>query len=505
MRSSESSDGDTTRRRFLSLTGAGAVGTLTGWIGTGSNDTADEESFPSYLANRVPDLLERYDIPGAAIALVDNGEITWTGAFGEADRRENRPLTTGTLCRPESITKSTTAWGVMNLVERGEIELDAPVGHYITNWDLPETEFDWEDVTTRRLLTNTAGLPAGIYTNHSPEETIPSLKQSVNGEAGAPAAPPTDEPGSSFRYSNPGFVLLELLIESVTERGYAEYMRAEILEPLGMETTTFEFEEAVRLDLATMYDETGEPLPDQHEPPKAHGRLFATVEDIATFVASGVAGSMGENPGRGVLKPDSVNIMHSPAVETDGFYGLGSDAYGLGHLVETLPSGQRAVAHGGQGSGSWSWYHAVPETGDGIVVLTNSNRSLQLIATVVGEWADRQNFSSVALSRTYSRVETLSRISVGVLGITSVGLTWRIFTRVRGKGRLLCPYTRRVPYLRVLVVGFVVALLYLWWSTLRSTVDLFIPGMTEWLSVAVTITGLLVLVAVATTGPIDEQ
>lgn len=100
-----------------------------------------------------------------------------------------------------------------------------------------------------------------------------------------------------------------------------------------------------------------------------------------------------------MLAPASVAEIYAPAVETTGFYGVGSDSAGLGYFVETLSDGERAVMNGRQVPGSWNWFHAVPGTGDGIAILTNSERSVQLIADVVEAWTDRSGLPAVSLAR----------------------------------------------------------------------------------------------------------
>lgn len=476
------------RRAFLGLSSLAAVGGLTGFHGSIGRVAVESEPVVSFLDDRIPTLLERYDIPGAALALVTDGEVTWSGAYGYADRETERPMTTETVCRLQSITKSVTAWGVMQLVERDRLDLDVSVQQYIPDAKLPETKFSWQGVTARRLLSHTAGLPEGIYSSYTPGESRPSLEAAVNGEASAPPARPVDEPGTVFRYSNPGYVLLELLIEEVTERDYAAYIQTAVFEPLGMEAATFEFDDILQSGLATSYKQSGEPVPPYREAARAHGMLSATVTDVATFLAAGMAGLRGrESAGDGresagdALSSESIATLYAPEVETTGFHGYASDAYGLGHFVETLPDGQQAVAHGGQGAGSWTWYHSVPDTGDGIVILTNSERSLRLIADVVGEWAHHRGFSSVSLTRTYSRVETAVRVATGIFGVAALGGAWRLGGGLRSNTREFAPSARRFRLRRILIVAVALTGVSLWWSVGYPTAELFLPGLARWL------------------------
>lgn len=466
---------------------------LTISISTDFATHADEPQAPldavsSHLHERIPTLMERYDIPGASIALIQAGEMAWSQAYGYADREQGRPMTTDTLYRVQSITKSVTAWGVMKLVERGEIELDNPVGTHITRWELPDADFSWDEVTVRRLLSHSAGLPVGSFENVAPDEESPSLQEALSEAVNGLPAQPTKEP-SSFRYSNLGYALLELLIEDVTGRDFAEYMDEEILDPLRMDDATLIWSDRLQSELATEHLVNGNPVPVYRQAARAHGSLYATVEDIAQFVAAGTEGTEAEEPGRGVLAPDSVAELHTPVVETTGFYALGSDGAGLGHFVETLPSGQQAVAHGGQGAGSWSWYHAVPETGDGIVVLTNSERSLQLIADVVGVWADWMGFSHVKLSRAGQWV----RVPIWIVGLVAVGLAvWLGYGGIMGK-LSFDPLCDRDRMARAVLGGLAAVVLGLWWSIGREFVSHFLPVIADWFGSAMSVLAGLVL------------
>jgi CubicO group peptidase (beta-lactamase class C family) len=194
------------------------------------------DQFTAHLDDRIPALMTRYSIPGVSIALVQRGETIWTAAYGYADPERGRPMTPGTVCMAHSISKSVTAWGVLKLVAQGRIGLDDPVTAHLPRWDFPETRFSAEAVTIRQVLSHTAGLPLGALGAHfSPADDIPSLREALSGDA----ARVIREAGSSFSYSNTGFALLELLIEEVTGRTFAEYMEVEVLTPLGMHNSSF--------------------------------------------------------------------------------------------------------------------------------------------------------------------------------------------------------------------------------------------------------------------------
>ena len=203
---------------------------------------ASLEKFTDHLDERIPALMKDYDIPGVNIALVKRGKTVWLKAYGYADLEHNRKMTLDAVCRVESISKSVTALGVIRLVEQGLIGLDDPVQRYLGNWKLPDSEYDKDEITVRKLLSHNAGMPLGAIgpeVEYAPLSPMPSLREFLTQEARL-----VRQPGSGFSYSNTGFNLLELLIEEVSGRKFAYYMMEEVLIPLGMRHSDFCWNEA---------------------------------------------------------------------------------------------------------------------------------------------------------------------------------------------------------------------------------------------------------------------
>jgi CubicO group peptidase (beta-lactamase class C family) len=348
--------------------------------------------FTAYMDKYIPELMDRYAIPGSSIALVKEGKITWLSAYGYADLEKGQKMTTDTPMRVQSISKSVTAWGILKLAQQGKIILDLPVAQYLKSWQFPESGFASDQVTVRHLLSHTAGLPLGdVFTIYAPEETMPSLQKKLTQEAVL-----IRDPGTSFSYSNTGYNLLELLIEEITGQSFAAYMRQEVLNPLGMNRSTFEWSEKLAPAVPTGYALDGTAVPVYVYPEKASGGLFATAEDIAAFA---IAGMEGASRGKQVLSPGTTEGLYLTASNQIGVYGLVFDSYGLGHYLETLPNGKKAISHGGQGTGIMTHFHAVPESGDAIVILTNSQRSWPFIAYLLSDWATWRGFPSVGMGR----------------------------------------------------------------------------------------------------------
>jgi CubicO group peptidase (beta-lactamase class C family) len=162
------------------------------------------EEFAAFLDLRIPKLMGLYGIPGVSIALVRDGRITYTAAYGDADQKSGRKMTVDMPMRVQSISKSVTAWAVLKLAEEGKLNLDNPVEKHIKGWKLPASEYPTDGMTVKQLLCHTAGLPLGdVFTLYSPDEAMPSLKESLTRSAIL-----FQMPGKGFSYSNVGYNLL---------------------------------------------------------------------------------------------------------------------------------------------------------------------------------------------------------------------------------------------------------------------------------------------------------
>ncbi|WP_170125371.1 serine hydrolase domain-containing protein [Jannaschia seohaensis] len=405
-------------------------------------------------------------VAGAVVVLIEDGAPVWTGAFGMADPATGRPMTTDALFRVESISKPVTAWGAMRLAETGRLDLDAPIGGYLTRWTPPG---DAAAITPRALLSHSAGLGLGDFAaRFPPGAERPDLPGHV-AEDVALIAPP----GAGFSYSDTGYSLLELVIEDATGEDFAALLSREVLEPLGMAQASFDW--------------TGKPIPvghDLHEQPvapyvypgRASGGLHATAADIARFAVAGMAGADQQ-----VLSPDDVARLHRSEVAVGGLFGFAAEGYGLGHFTERLSDGRRAVWHGGQGYGWMSHLHLVPDTGDGIVILSNSQRAWPLFAAILREWSERLGVAPVGMARVlWAERAAQGAIALG-LAVAALGL-WRAYRGNR----------RRALLLRMLSGGVALPLV-LWplWALWQDYLFLFsiLPGLWPWLGAASALAG----------------
>ena len=310
---------------------------------------------------------------------------------------------------------------------------------------------------------------------------MPSLKEKLTQEV-----VPMIEPGIAFYYSNTGYNLLELLIEEVSGRDFTEYMQMEVFLPLGMKRASFNWDSTMLPAPPTGYDLTGKPVPVYVYPEKASGGLFATAEDIVRFAMAG----MRNNP---VLSTESIELLYTPASDKIGIYELVFDAYGLGYYIEKLPNGMLSVSHGGQGSGIMTHFQAVPETGDGIVILTNSQRSWPFIAYLLSDWAKWRGFPSVGMGKIIWARYALSAI-IGMLMAMGFMLFLRVlaaFYRRKSRQKRFDFYGRQ--WIQALVALAIIG--FLLWCAMQKYLFLtsVFPILSFWLGAALLMFAVMLL------------
>jgi CubicO group peptidase (beta-lactamase class C family) len=361
--------------------------------------------FARHLDDYVPDRLQQLKLPGASIALIENSRVAAIRNFGYADVARGIALSSDTLFQIASISKPVAAWGIMKLVERGLLDLDAPVERYLTRWHLPPSEFDNDAVTARLLLMHFAGTSMSGCGGTPYDQPWYTIEDILNGRT-----PPLDEeqvayalkwgldpgqysqpvhlmrePGTAFAYSGGGFTILELLIEELSGMDFVTFMNEEVLHPLGMVESSFEVRPGQMERVAVPYNDVLEPVPLYRTNGKAAGGMYSTITELAAFACAEMEGPGGEPPGRGVLSPRSVAEMHRPAryAETE----MGIDFYtGLGHYVLELDDVQ-AVQHTGGNPGWRTVYTVVPAKKLGFVCLINSAGGNNLWMDLIAQWA----------------------------------------------------------------------------------------------------------------------
>jgi len=305
-------------------------------------------------------------IPSVVAAVVRDGELVWTGTRGRAVRRGDteRP-DADTQYKIGSVTKTMTAALVMLALERGEADLDDPVGRFV-----PEGPFP--DASLRSLLAHTAGLsaePVGSWWERSPGPDAAGLADAHDG------AQRVLEPGAMFHYSNLGYGVLGRVVEVVTGQAWREALQEQLLDPLGMTRTTYQDSPPCAEGFSVHHltgELTLEPLPDTGAMAPA-GQLWSTVADQARWLTALV------EPDRSVLSEGTLRAMRTPQGGVPDSDGAGS-TYGLG-LQVLAGRGRTLIGHGGSMPGFICGAWVDPASRVGAVVLTNGGYGLDELTT----------------------------------------------------------------------------------------------------------------------------
>jgi CubicO group peptidase (beta-lactamase class C family) len=296
-------------------------------------------------------------VAGMSVVVTQQGRILVDKAYGLADLELNVPTPHGASYEIGSVTKQFTAAAVLLLVERGKLSLDDDVTKYLAGYPT-----HGRTITIRHLLTHTSGIKG--YTE-LPEFADWAYRKKPR-ESFVPvfAEKPLDfEPGAALVYNNSGYFLLGLIIEKISGTNYADFVRTNLFEPLGMRDSYYCSETVVHRNHAHGYDTADGQLVLKgyldHTWPYAAGSLCSTAPDLAVWLNALHGGR--------VLTPESYRTMTTPAVLNDGTRTR--YAFGLG--VSDV-SGRRLIAHGGGINGFLSETEYYRDAQLAVVVLQNT-------------------------------------------------------------------------------------------------------------------------------------
>lgn len=322
-----------------------------------------------------------------------------------------------------SLSKWFAAWGVMDLVEEGKIDLDAPVSNYLSRWQLPTSEFDASAVTVRRLLSHTAGLTDSLgYNGFDTAKERQSLEASLT--RAADASPQKDgktvlgnQPGSGWNYSGGSYTLLQLVIEEVSQKSFAEFMKERVFSPLDMNNTTFDHAEAIELGLAENFRSDGSTKPFRWYTALAAASLFTTSEDLGKFISAQVPGAS-----NAVLSAETQALIRQPHASD-----FGADIWGLGVMLYAPNNrGDFIIGHDGNNEPAINTAARFdPATGSGIVVL--STGSPMLATEIAGEWVFWKTGNVDSLTFVSRLSTAIAIFAAGAVAIFLAGLfvVWR--------------------------------------------------------------------------------
>ncbi len=347
---------------------------------TGGVD-APTRSFTEHIVRVLPMLMDSTGVPGIAVGLIVDGRVAFARGFGVVDRPRGEPITLQTTFNVGSISKCLTAWEVMRLVEAGRMDLDAPVNDYLRRWRVASDSLPAAEVTVRRLLSHTAGLSLAAVPEYGPDRAAPSLVDALSDAEHGVAL--VARPGSGFRYSGGGYMVLQLVIEEITGRRFADVMREDVLRPLGMGHSAFTWPESLRARAATPHHDR-EAAPYFQYVGEAAASLNTPLDDLLRFALASLPGPGAGTDGAGNLRPETVSRMRESQPGSAQFGGAIQN--GLGFALWHLGDGSWAVGHTGQNTGWGAALWTSPGTRDGLVVLTNASNGRDAWRWILCDW-----------------------------------------------------------------------------------------------------------------------
>ncbi|OAN98311.1 serine hydrolase [Sphingomonadales bacterium EhC05] len=393
-----------------------------GWLKRSIAADASAQSFVAAAA----DIVEHDHRGNLSMLVIEDGEVAASYHFSTGN-----PVDENSVFQVASLSKWLAAWGVMTLVEQGAIDLDEPVSRYLTRWQLPTGPFDNDGITTRRLLSHTAGLDDGLgYAGFDSDSAVQSLESSLDraldaspGKSGVVKV--GSEPGASWNYSGGGYTLLQLLIEEVSGQSFTDYMAEWVFEPLDMSQSGFDHQKAAGLGLAENFDLEGNVEPLKYYSSLASTSLFTSSRDMALFLAA-----QGPGSGQSALSEASMRLMRQPHASQ-----MGADIWGLGTMLYAPNNaGDFIIGHDGNNEPAINTAARLdPATGDGIVILETGS---DLLATrLASEWVFWKTGRVDSLAFAMGLSTWLLWAGAGSFSILLIGIAlgWRRRKRLRNE------------------------------------------------------------------------
>ncbi len=332
---------------------------------------------------------ETNHIPAIAFGLVVDGRLVYKNSYGYTDVAKQIPASSSSLFRIASMSKSFTCMAILKLRDEGKLNLDDPAYLYIP--ELKNVVYPTADaphITIRHLMTHSAGFPEdNPWGDRQLADTDKDLMEFIGKQISF-----SNPPGIAYEYSNLGFALQGKVISKVSGMRYQDYIKKNILEPLGMKTTTYEFGEVEPAKLAHGYRWLNNKWNEEtllHDTPDgswgAMGSMISSIDEFAAYMAFHLSAWPPNNAKEnGPIKRSSVREMHQPwrfsGLAPDYKYPDGrtcattaSYAYGLGWMRDC--EGRIYIAHSGGLPGFGSQWRMMPDYGIGVVAFGNRTYS----------------------------------------------------------------------------------------------------------------------------------
>ena len=404
-------------------------------------------------------------VPGLAIVIVTHDGTAYAEGFGTTGS-ESDPITPDTPFVLGSMSKSVTALAVMQLVEAGRIDLDAPVRRYLPDFTMASA--DAERITVSQLLAHTSGIPTKAARAEGEARTLAGHVSALRRVALERA------PGAAHEYASPNYQVLGRIVEVVSGESFGAYVDRHIFVPLGMRRSYADAASASAAGLAYGHQMMFGLAVARHlaaEPDRLPtAALMSSANDLGRFLRAQLRG--GEIDGVRVASDSSVAAMHRPLVQAAGF------AYAMGWRVSEIGGGV-AVHHGGILPNYRGKMVMLPERGLGVVVLTN-------VSTVIGAPTSHRIADGVAAIVSAQQPTPSPKLSLWwmLVGV-AIGMVVIAALQLRGLARAVrAPRSvgvavKEIGFAAALVFGLPALLGFGWGEMWRQA-----PDLTVWMIAA---------------------
>lgn len=335
----------------------------------------------AWVGETLPGLIEKYQVPGAAWAVLQGDQVV-DGAAGVLNKATGVEATADSVFQIGSITKLWTSTLVMQLVDEGLVDLDVPVRTYLPAFRIGD-ETAAAAITTRMLLTHTAGFEGDIFTDTGPGDDAIEKYLGVLHEV-----PQLFPPGEQFSYNNAGYCVLGRLVEVLREKTYDDCLREHLFAPLGLTHAATSPYDAIMFRAAMGHVELEPGTGFQPAPMWALARSNAPAgtmlsmrpRDLVAFARMHLEDGRAAD-GTAVLAPGTAARMHASEVGLP-YLGVMGDSWGLGFERFDTPTGA-IIGHDGSTIGQNAFLRMVPEAGVAVALLTNGGDVLSLYHDLV--------------------------------------------------------------------------------------------------------------------------
>ncbi len=336
------------------------------------------QNFPTRYELEV--LMKEKKIPGLSIVIIENAEVAMHLELGIKNSQAKDFVDSETLFEVASLSKPVFTYGILKLVEKGQLNLDKPLAEYLPCTDIKDDE-RVNFITARMILAHTCGFP-----NWRPKNE--PLKIHF-------------QPGETFSYSGEGFLYLQKVIEYITGLSLEDFIKKNVFIPLNMDHSTFIWVTDNRKALG--HNSDGSQIESRTEPPNAAFTLHTSALDYARFVIALLKGTGLKSETIGEMFQFQVQVQEGSTTSIDKCLGRLSDSvsWGLGWGLQRTRIGD-SFWHWGDNKGVKSFIVGFRNCNKAVIVFTNSSNGLPVISEIIQKYLGAPQPAFDWLSNAYS-------------------------------------------------------------------------------------------------------